>query len=54
MIEKVTEDYQNGFRDGTSIIENILVLKITNEKIWEYIQSVQYLLIGFQKAYDFI
>ena len=35
-IEKITGDYQNGFRDGRSVIDNIFVLKIINKKIWEY------------------
>jgi hypothetical protein len=41
-IENVTEDYQNGYIDGTSVIDNMFVLKITNENIWEYNQGVQY------------
>jgi len=45
-------DYQNGFRVGRSVIDSIFVLKIINEKLWEYNQSVQYLFIDFQKAYD--
>jgi len=40
-IEKNTRDYQNGFTDGRSVIDNIFVLKIINKKIWEYNQSVQ-------------
>jgi hypothetical protein len=28
-------DYQNGFRDGRPIIDNIFALKTINEKIWE-------------------
>ena len=40
-----------GFRDRRSVIDNISALKIINEKIWEYNQSVQYLLIDFQRAY---
>ena len=44
-IEKVMGDYQNGFRDGRSVIDNIFALKIINEKLWEYNQSVQYLFI---------
>jgi hypothetical protein len=40
-IEKTMGDYQNGFRGGRSAIDNIFVLKIINEKIWDYI----YLLI---------
>ena len=47
-------DYQNGFRDGRSVIYNIFAVKITNKKLWEYNQSVQYLFIDFQKAYDSI
>jgi len=53
-IEKVMGDYQNGFRYGRSVIDNIFALKIINEKLWEYNQSVQYLFIGFQKEYDSI
>ena len=48
-IEKVMGDYQNGFRDGISVIDNIFTLKIINQKLWEYTQSVQYLYIDFQK-----
>jgi hypothetical protein len=51
-IEKTTGNYQNGFRDGRSVIDNIFVLKIANEKIWEYNQSVQHLSIDFQNAHD--
>jgi len=51
-IEKVMGDYQNGFRDGRSVIDNIFALKIINKKLWGYNQSVQYLFIDFQKAYD--
>jgi len=36
--EKITGDFQNGFRDGRSVIESIFALKIINEKIWGYIQ----------------
>ena len=52
-IEKITRDYQNGFRDGRSVIDKIFVLKIIKEKIWEYKQSVKYLFTDFQKAYDY-
>jgi len=37
-IEKISGEYQNGIRDGTSVIDNIFVLKIINGKIWEYNQ----------------
>jgi len=32
-IEKITGEYQNGFRDGRPVIDNIFVLKIINEKM---------------------
>jgi hypothetical protein len=51
-IEKVMGDYQNGFQDGRSVIDNIFALKIINETLWEYVQSVQYLFFDFQKAYN--
>jgi hypothetical protein len=51
-IEKVMGDYHNGFRDGRSVIYNIFVLKIINEELREYNQSVPYLFFDFQKAYD--
>jgi len=44
-------DYQNGFRDGRSVNDNIFALRIINEKLWEYYQIVHYLLVDFQKAY---
>jgi hypothetical protein len=43
-IEKVMGDYQNGFRDERSVIDNIFALKIINEKLWEYKQSVRLLI----------
>jgi len=46
-IEKITGNYQNGFRDGRSVIDNIIVLKIINKRIWKYNQSVEYLFIDF-------
>jgi len=39
-IEKVMGDYRNGFRDGRSVIDNIFVLKIINERLRVYNQSV--------------
>jgi len=51
-IEKVMGDYQNGFRDGRYVINNVFALKIINEKFWENKQSVQYLFIDFPKGYD--
>ena len=44
-------DYHNGYRDGRTVSDDIIALKIINEKLWEYDQSVQYLFIDFQKAY---
>jgi len=49
-LKKITGDYQIGFRDGRSVIDNIFALKIINEKIWEYNQNEQFLFIDLQKA----
>jgi len=35
-IGKVMGEYQNRFRDGRSVIDNIFPLKIINKKLWEY------------------
>jgi hypothetical protein len=53
-IAKVVGDYQNEFRNGRSVIDNIFALKIINKKLWEYNQSVQYLFTDFQQPYDSI
>jgi hypothetical protein len=44
--------YQNRFRYGRSVIDNIFMLKIINENIWEYNQCT--IFIDFQKVYDSI
>jgi hypothetical protein len=49
-IEKVMGDYQNGFRDGRYVIDNIFALKIINKKLWECNHGVQYLLIDKKKG----
>jgi hypothetical protein len=52
--------YDNGQHQYTTQFKKlkytvkIFTLKILNEKIWEYNQSVQYLFIDFQKAYNSI
>jgi len=50
----VLGDYQNGFRNGRFVTDNIFALKMINEELWEYNQSLQYLFIDFQKAYNSI
>jgi len=49
-IENITGVLQNGFRDGRSVTDNMFVLKIINDKMWEYKQSAQYLFIDFSKG----
>ena len=44
-IEKIMGDCQQRCRCGRAVIDNIFSLKIINEKLWEYNQSVQYLLL---------
>ena len=47
-IEKIKEDYQNGFRDGRSVTDKIFALKIINLGV-KFECTV---FIDFQKAYD--
>jgi len=48
-IEKITRDYQNGFRDGRSVIDNIFVMKIIKEKIWNIIRVANIYLLIFKR-----
>ena len=48
--KKITRDYQNGFRDGRDVTDDIFVLTIINDKIWKYNRSVQYIFIDFRKG----
>jgi hypothetical protein len=34
-IKKIKEEYQNGFRYGRSVTDNIFALRIKNEKNWQ-------------------
>ena len=48
-IEKVMGDYQNGFRDGRSVIDNIFALKIINEKLWGIIRVYNIYFLTFKR-----
>jgi hypothetical protein len=47
-IEKITGDYQNGFRDGRFVIDNIFALEIVNQKIWSIIRLYSIYLLIFK------
>jgi len=53
-IEKITRHYQNGFIDGRFVIDNIFVLKVINEKIWEYNRCPIFIFIDFKRTYNSI
>jgi len=44
-------NYQNGFRVGRSVIDNIFILKIINKKLWSIIRLCT-IFIDLQKAND--
>jgi hypothetical protein len=46
-------NYQNGFRDERSVIDNIFALKIINENIWEYDHIISYHII-YHIIYSFL
>jgi hypothetical protein len=50
--EKVTGEYQLGFRPGQSTIDQISTVQQMLEKCWEYNISVYLALINFRQAYD--
>ena len=50
-VKNFTDDYQNGYRNGRSAIDNIFAFNIINNKTSEYDQSVHDLFIDFQNAY---
>jgi hypothetical protein len=50
-IEKIIGDNQNGFRNGRTVIDNMFIVKIINEKIWDYNQSVQDTLWNYMEEF---
>lgn len=45
-------DYQCGFRQNRSTVDQIFLLKQQMEKRWEYAHSIHILFVDFAKAYD--
>ena len=48
-IEKITEDYKNGFRDGRSVLDNIFVLKIITKKFGNVIRVYNIYFLIFKR-----
>ena len=47
-------DYQAGFREGRSTIDQIFILRQTLEKYWEFDIDNWHIFIDFKQAYDSI
>ena len=54
MAEEILGDYQCGFRQNRSTIDQIFTLRQILEKKWEYTGEVHNLFVDFKKAYDSI
>jgi len=48
-IEKIMWEYQTGFRDGRSVIDNTFALKMINEKLWSIIRVHNIYLLIFKR-----
>ena len=54
VMENVVGDYQGGFRQGRSTINQIFMLKTILEQCYEFNIDLHLLFIDFKKAYDSI
>ena len=52
--EEILGDYQAGFRQNRSTIDQIFILRQLLQKMWEYDRDVHMLFVDFKKAYDSI
>jgi sorting nexin-29 len=52
--EHIIEEYQVGFRPGSTTIDQLFTVKQTLEKCWEYKLSVYQIYVNFKQAYDSI
>jgi sorting nexin-29 len=50
--EHIVGEHQAGFRPGRSTIDQLLTVKQTLEKCWEYNLSVCQIYVEFKQAYD--
>lgn len=52
--EKIIRDYQSGFRENKSKIDQIFIIRQLYQKTWEFNQELHTLYVDFKKAYDSI
>ncbi|XP_055388138.1 uncharacterized protein LOC129616507 [Condylostylus longicornis] len=52
--EGILYEYQRGFREGRSTIDQIFVVKQSMEKLYEYNQDVHLLFLDFKQVFDSI
>jgi hypothetical protein len=51
-VERIVGEYQDGFRAGRSITDQLFTVKQILEKCWEYDIKVYQLYVDFKQAYD--
>jgi endonuclease/exonuclease/phosphatase family metal-dependent hydrolase/ribosomal protein S28E/S33 len=54
LADKITGEYQGGFRTGRSTTDQIFSVKQVLEKCWEYNIEVHQIFVDFKQAYDSI
>ncbi|KAL4119565.1 hypothetical protein QTP88_012370 [Uroleucon formosanum] len=54
LAENILGDYQGGFRENKSIIDQIFIIRQLAQKTWEFDQESHTLFVDFKKAYESI
>lgn len=54
LAENILGDYQAGFRENKSTIDQIFIIRQLAQKNWEFDQELHTLFVDFKKAYDSI
>jgi len=52
--EEITGEYQRGFRNGRSVVDQISTVRQIRKNYWEWNTDVHHLLPDLQAAYDTI
>jgi len=52
LAENFIDDYQGGFRENKSTIDQIFIIRQLAQKTWEFDQELHTLFVDFKKAYD--
>jgi len=54
LAKNIIDDYQGGFKENKSTIDQIFIIRQLAQKTWEFDQELHTLFVDFKKAYDSI